>query len=204
MPCQGWPCPPARTTRLVLRWMKNSTYSVLSRIVSTVKKSHATIPSAWARRNCVQLGPVRRGAGPRPCRRSSVLIVVAPTRTPSLRSSPQIRTQPHREFSLAIRTKSSPICGSIGGLPGLRLLGGPLPSDECAVPAQQRLGRDEQRCPPLSGECTAGGGEQDPVACGEPGAAGLAAQYPKLMPQYQDLQVLGAVVSVWEDQQAGE
>jgi hypothetical protein len=45
--------------------------------------------------------------------------------------------------------------------------------------------------------------EQDPVACGEPGAVGLATQHPKLMPQHQDLQVLGAVVSVWEDQQAG-
>jgi hypothetical protein len=29
---------PARTTRLVLRWMKNSTYRVLSQIVSTVKQ----------------------------------------------------------------------------------------------------------------------------------------------------------------------
>jgi hypothetical protein len=77
--------------------------SVLSRIVSTVNKSHATIPSACARRNCVQLGPVRRGAGPRPWRRSSVLMVVAPTRMPSLRSSPQIRTQPQRAFCLAIR-----------------------------------------------------------------------------------------------------
>jgi hypothetical protein len=30
---------------------------VLSRIVSTVNKSHATIPSACALRNCVQVGP---------------------------------------------------------------------------------------------------------------------------------------------------
>jgi len=37
---------PAATTHLVLSWMKNNTYSVLSRIVSTVKKSHAAIPSA--------------------------------------------------------------------------------------------------------------------------------------------------------------
>jgi len=113
---------PAATTRLVLSWMKNSTWRVLSRIVSTVNKSQATIPSACARRNCVQLGPLRRGAGPRPCRRSSALIVVAPTRMPSLRSSPQILTQPHREFSLAIRRISSAVCGSIGGRPGVRSL----------------------------------------------------------------------------------
>jgi hypothetical protein len=63
---------PAATTRLVLSWMKNSTYNVCNQLVSTVKKSQATIPSAWARRNCAQLGPERRGAGPRPQRRSSV------------------------------------------------------------------------------------------------------------------------------------
>jgi hypothetical protein len=68
------------------------------------------------------------------------------------------------------------------------------------VPAQQCLGRDEQRCPPLSGEHPAGGGEQDPVGCGELGPAGLAAQHPKLLPQDQDLQVLGAVIGVREDQ----
>jgi hypothetical protein len=29
-----------------------------------VKKSHANIPAAWPRRNAVQPGPPRRGAGP--------------------------------------------------------------------------------------------------------------------------------------------
>ncbi len=63
---------------------------------------------------------------------------------------------------------------------------GPLPSDQHAVPAQQCLGRDEKRrCPPLSGEHPAGGGEQGSVACGELGTAGLTAQHPKLMPQDQ-------------------
>jgi hypothetical protein len=38
---------PAATTRLVLSWMKNSTYNVCNQLVSTVNKSHATIPSAW-------------------------------------------------------------------------------------------------------------------------------------------------------------
>src|SRR6266700_8078927 len=35
-------------------------------------------------------------------------------------------------------------------------------------------------------------------------AAGLAAQHPKLLPQDQDLQVLGAVISTGKDQQAGQ
>src|SRR6266542_1201251 len=74
--------------------MKNNTYSVRSQAVSTVKKSHATIPCAWARRNSPHVGPSRRGAGPKPERLRIDLIVVAPTRMPSLRSSPWIRTQP--------------------------------------------------------------------------------------------------------------
>jgi hypothetical protein len=68
------------------------------------------------------------------------------------------------------------------------------------MPAQQCLGRDEERCPPFSRERAAGGGEYDPVACGEPGTAALAAQHPKLMPQDQDLQVLGAVIGIPNDE----
>jgi hypothetical protein len=54
--------------------------------------------------------------------------------------------------------------------------------------------------PTAVGEHPAGGSEQDPVGCGELGPTGLAAQHPKLMPQDEDLQVLGAVIGVREDQ----
>jgi hypothetical protein len=81
--------------------MNIRTYSVRSQAVSTVKKSQAMIPPACARRNSVQLGPVRRGAGPSRAVRSKVRIVVAATRIPSLRSSPSIRTQPQQGFSRA-------------------------------------------------------------------------------------------------------
>jgi len=47
---------------------------------------------AWARRNCDQLGPIRRGAGPSPELRNTVAIVVAETPIPSFSSSPWIRT----------------------------------------------------------------------------------------------------------------
>jgi len=46
---------------------------------------------AWARRNSPHVGPIRRGAGPRPPRRSTFAIVVAEILIPSLRSSPLIR-----------------------------------------------------------------------------------------------------------------
>jgi hypothetical protein len=48
-------------------------------------------PYAWSRRNCAQVGPTRRGVGPRPPRRSTVAMVVADTSIPSFRSSPLIR-----------------------------------------------------------------------------------------------------------------
>ncbi len=85
-----------------------------------------------------------------------------------------------------------------------RFLEGPLASDQRAVPAPQRLWCYQKRCPPIPGQESAGGREQDPVACGELGAAGLAAQHPKLMPQNKDLQVLGAVIAVRKDQQTGQ
>ncbi len=81
---------------------------------------------------------------------------------------------------------------------------GPLASYEFPVPAQQRLRRNEKRCPPVPGQDPAGGGKQDAVECGESGTASLATQYTELLPQYQDLQVLGTVSSAWQDQHAGK
>jgi hypothetical protein len=58
--------------------------------------------------------------GPAPRRRtesrtpSRVRIVVAPTRMPSSRNSPPMRTQPDRGFSRASRTMSSRTSGSSG------------------------------------------------------------------------------------------
>ncbi len=46
-------------------------------------------------------------------------MVVAPTLIPSLRSSPEILTHPHLEFSRVIRRTSAWTSGSRGGLPGL-------------------------------------------------------------------------------------
>ena len=51
----GWAVTPARWTRRVSSSMKNSTYSRRSEMVSTVKKSQATIPAACWRRNARQV-----------------------------------------------------------------------------------------------------------------------------------------------------
>jgi len=47
-------------------WMKKNTYRVFSQAVSTVKKSQATMPSAWAQMNSRQVGPFLLGAGAQP------------------------------------------------------------------------------------------------------------------------------------------
>src|SRR5664280_1596975 len=86
--------------------------------LSTVKKSVARIPAACDRRNWVQVGPVRRGAGFRPDRSRIVRTVVAEILIPSFSSSPRIRWYPQRGFSLPRRTTSARASGSIGGRPG--------------------------------------------------------------------------------------
>ena len=60
-------------------------------MVSTVKKSVAKMPLAWARRNSLQVGPERRGAGGRRWRRRTVATLVLETVTPSFFSSPTMR-----------------------------------------------------------------------------------------------------------------
>src|ERR1022692_4886511 len=55
-----------------------------------VKKPHAKIASAWERRNCGQVGPVRRGAGPVPLVLRISHTVGAATLAPRPASSPWI------------------------------------------------------------------------------------------------------------------
>jgi hypothetical protein len=71
--------------------MKNRTKIVFSLIVSIVKKSVARIPAACERRNSVQVGPARRGAGCRPWRSRIARTVVAEILISSFISSPRIR-----------------------------------------------------------------------------------------------------------------
>src|SRR5207247_1508408 len=63
-------------------------------VLDRPRRARSNIPCAWARRNSPHDGPPRRGAGPKPERLRTDLIVVAPTRMPSVRSSPWIRTHP--------------------------------------------------------------------------------------------------------------
>ena len=89
-PC-GLRVTPATWTRRVASSMKNSTSTRRRRIVSTQKKSQASIPSAWARINSRQVGPSRRGAGFNPAARRTRRTLAGETLIASLRTSPVIR-----------------------------------------------------------------------------------------------------------------
>jgi hypothetical protein len=125
----------------------------------------ARIAPAWGRRNWLQLGPSRRGAGPRPFARSTVRILVAETLMSSLTSSPRIRMQPHRGFSLPIcrmRSRTSP---EIGGLPPRdlrRKVHFLRTSSRCH--RMERLRADQERGPPSAREDPADRGHEQAVA----------------------------------------
>src|SRR6266487_1721346 len=194
---------PARWTLLVPTSMQNRTYSVFSWTVSRVKKSQAMIPQAWAQRNWLHVEPLRlvgdQGRRPQaasgwwwlPCGCPACGAPLESSGSPTEGSPGHAHDEPAH---LQIDRWS----------PGLfRSRVGPLASYELRVPAQQ-LRRDEKHCPPVPGQDPAGGGEQDAVECGESGTASLATQHTELPPQHQDLQVLGAVSSAWQDQHAGD
>jgi hypothetical protein len=63
------------------------------------------------------------------------------------------------------------------------------------VPAQQRLGLDQEAGPAGPGQQAADGGEQGTVGGFQPGSWNLAAEHGQLVAQHQDLQVLGGVAA---------
>jgi hypothetical protein len=77
--------------------------------VSTVKKSTASTPLAWAQRNCRQVSANRLGAGSTPARWRMAHTVLAPILSlyPSRPSSPWMRRYPQVGFSLASRTTNT-------------------------------------------------------------------------------------------------
>jgi len=78
----------AAWTCLVQTSMTKHTSSVRSHAVSTVKQVGRQDALAWLRRNWLHVGPDRRGAGPRPWRRSSVRMAVAETSPQAWRALP--------------------------------------------------------------------------------------------------------------------
>jgi hypothetical protein len=86
--------------------------------VSTVKKSHATIPAAWEHKNVVHDSDVRVGAGSIPAVLRIAHTVDAAMVTPSRASSPWMRRYPHVGFSRARRMIVRRVSTAVEGRPG--------------------------------------------------------------------------------------
>ena len=84
-----------------------------------MKKSHARIASAWERRNCGQVGAVRRGAGSIPALFRISHTVDAAIFTPRPASSPWILRYPQPGFSRASRRTRALMFRRVAGLPVL-------------------------------------------------------------------------------------
>jgi hypothetical protein len=67
---------------------------------------------------------------------------------------------------------------------------GPLPTDQLAVPSEQRLRRDQEHRPALTRESARQGGQHRTVERTEPRASDLPSQDLELVAQDQDLEVL--------------
>jgi hypothetical protein len=183
----GFALTAARRTRRDPRSIQNSTYRVRSETVSTVKKSHAPIPLACARRNSAHDRPCRQGAGPRPERRRIDLTVVAPTRIPSLRSSPWIRTQPQRGFSRPSRTTNSTSARSSGGRPTQRRAVTPLPPIQLPMPTKQRLRRRHKHRPAHTRQQSARRRQHHPITPAQRRPPHTLAEHGQLMPKHRVL-----------------
>jgi hypothetical protein len=73
--------------------------------------------------------------------------------------------------------------------------GGPTAGNQAPVPAQQRLGLDEEAGPAGPGRHPADRGQQRPVSGLQPGTWGLPPQHGQLMAEDEELQVLGGVAA---------
>jgi hypothetical protein len=78
---------------------------------------------------------------------------------------------------------------------------GPRAGDQAAVPAQQRLGLDEEAGPAGPGQDAADGGERRPVGGLELGSWSLAAKHSEPMAQNEDLKILGGIAAGQEGEQ---
>ena len=119
-------------------------------MVSTVKKSQATMPGAWARRNSIQVGPLRRGAGAE----------VVAAQDGADRGGRDDQAELGAFAFDALVSPAGVFSGQTqhrvdnGGVKTSSLLGlvwvGPVSGDEVAMPAQQRGWCDQKDRPPMA------------------------------------------------------
>jgi hypothetical protein len=148
--------------------------------LSTWKKSVATMPCAWVERNWDQVGPCRRGAGEAVASqdRSDARLRHADAELLQLADDaeiapPRVLTgQPaDQRHRLAGKKRTSWVAMRVG----------PALLDQRAMPAEDRLGRDEERTPALPRHKTSQERDECTVGPGETRTADLAAKYGQLV-----------------------
>jgi hypothetical protein len=97
---------------------------------------------AWARRNCAQDGPARRGEGSIPVARRIVQTVEAPIGSRAGQLAVDASIAPGGVLGGQADDDGAQ-AGGDGGAPGPDGLGGPAAGDQLAVPAEDRRRRDE-------------------------------------------------------------
>ena len=170
--------------------------------VSTVKKSHAMMPPACARRHSVQLGPVRRGAGPSRAVRSRVRIVVAPTRISELA---QLASDPHAAPARVLPGKPEDELTDLGIDRGSSWPTGPavcpLSLHQLAMPPEEGRRGDEEGGLAVPRDRSARRREEHPVDGPELRWAARPPQDPELMAEDENLEILRTIVQATGDEE---
>jgi hypothetical protein len=185
------------------------TYAWVPSSRSTVKKSQARMVSAWERRNCDPVGPVRRRPGSMPLALRISHTVDAATLTPRPASSPWILRYPQRGFSRASRWTSARMLRRVAGRPV-------LPHADRAAQRRRTMSRCQRRivsggnqqpqplAPCFGYHAEQEGREQSPVRPGQVRAAWLPPlQDGELMTQDQDFRGLPGLLTPRQPQPGG-
>jgi hypothetical protein len=169
--------------------------------VPACRKSAARIPEACELRNCRQVGDARRGAGLNPAAagiRRMVPGAGAVAETDELALDAPVA--PARVLPGQLPGQRADLIGDQWASRGVRV--GPFCLDKAAVPGEQGARGHHQVRSEAGGKQPGQGGDHGAIGPVRPGAAGLAAQQGGLMPEDQDLGVLGGVASREERQPA--
>src|ERR1035441_6706984 len=158
--------------------------------MSTWKKSHASVPDAWARSNCVKVGPDRRGAGLRRCRQARCGHLSPRPRRRA--SSTHRRSGDSPSASSRARDEGRVRRLSIERV-GRDVLGrrvGPVSANELPVPPHQRCGPNEEGGPTLASQESRERRQHDTIGRGEPRSRHLTTEHRELVTKDRDLDVL--------------
>jgi hypothetical protein len=174
-------------------------YNRCSQIVSTVKKSTASVLRRCARKNSRQVIPLRVPAGPRPTARSQVRTVVAETATPSPFSSPTMRWYPQPGV-VSRETDEQRADLMADWTPPDSMRVHPTRRHQAPMPTKQRRGRDDEGSPAFPRQEPTRRREEEPVGPRHCWAAG-SSKDGKFVPQHDDLEILEFVRPTAQDRQ---